>query len=94
MPPGKWLRDRMDVTFGRERGRGSPGRKQIAMANSKVTKRWTAEEIDRLRSLLDAGKTAREIAVEIDRTPNAIHGLLQRHYRKQDPQRPDETRRG
>ena len=54
----------------------------------------TAEEMDRLRSLLDAGKTAREIAVEIDRTPNAIHGLLQRHYRKQDPQRPDETRRG
>ena len=50
----------------------------------KTTKRWTAEEKDRLQSLLNAGKTAPEIAVELGRTPNAIYGLLQRLYRKRD----------
>lgn len=55
------------------------------MTNSRVTKRWTVEEIQQVRSLLDAGKTASEIGAELDRTPSAIYGLLQRLYRKRDP---------
>jgi hypothetical protein len=31
---------------------------------------------------LDAGKTAAEIAVELDRTRHAIYGRVQRFYRK------------
>ena len=54
------------------------------MANSKAN-RWTTTELDRLGSLLDAGKTAREIAIELDRTPSAIYGQVQRLYRKRDP---------
>ena len=56
------------------------------MSNSKAN-RWTAAELDRLRSLLDAGKTAREIAVELERTPLAIYGQVQRIYRKLDPRK-------
>ena len=47
------------------------------MSNSKAN-RWTAAELDQLRSLLDEGKTAREIAVELERTPLAIYGQVQR----------------
>jgi DNA-binding CsgD family transcriptional regulator len=57
------------------------------MSNSKAN-RWTAAELERLRSLLDAGKTAREIAIELDRTPLAIYGQVQRIYRKRYPAKP------
>ena len=61
------------------------GQRANQMSKSKATKRWTDAELDRLRSLLDTGKTAREIAVELDRTPLAIYGQVQRIYRKRDP---------
>ena len=32
--------------------------------------------------LLDAGKTAAEVAIELDRTRHAIYGRIQRFYRK------------
>lgn len=54
------------------------------MSNSKAN-RWTAAELDRLRSLLDAGKTAQQIAIELSRAPSAIYGQVQRLYRKRDP---------
>jgi IS30 family transposase len=60
------------------------------MSNSKAN-RWTAAELDRLRSLLDAGKIAREIAIELNRTPSAIYGQVQRLYRKRDPAKAGRT---
>ena len=75
------------ITFGKPRvayceriSRGADAK----MSNSKAN-RWTAAELDRLQSLLDAGKTAREIAIELERTPSAIYGQVQRLYRKRDP---------
>jgi hypothetical protein len=57
-------------------------RRQIRMSKAN---RWTAADLDRLRSLLDAGKTAREIAVDLGRTPLSIYGQVQRLSRKRDP---------
>jgi DNA-binding NarL/FixJ family response regulator len=68
----------------RDQQDGHTEQKRVCMSNSKTTKRWSPQEKDRLQSLLDAGKTAPEIAVELGRTPNAIYGLLQRIYRKRD----------
>jgi hypothetical protein len=45
-------------------------------------RRWTSGEDDKLRNMLDAGKAADEVAVELNRTPFAIYGRLQRLYRK------------
>jgi hypothetical protein len=53
------------------------------MTNSRaLTRPWTQDEEDRLRILLDAGKTAAEVAIELDRTRHAIYGRIQRFYRK------------
>lgn len=65
---------------------------QNKMSNSKAN-RWTADELDQLRSLLDAGKTAREIAIELDRTPSSIYGQVQRLYRKRDPAQAPQDRK-
>jgi DNA-binding NarL/FixJ family response regulator len=50
-----------------------------------VGRRWTPAEEKQLQDMLDAGKTADEIAVEIKRTRRAIHARLQRLYRKRAP---------
>jgi hypothetical protein len=42
---------------------------------------WTSDEEHKLRNMLDAGKTADEIAVELKRTRLAIYSRLQRLYR-------------
>jgi hypothetical protein len=47
-----------------------------------AAKRWTSAEDDKLGSMLDVGKTADEIAVELNRSHLAIYGRLQRLYRK------------
>ena len=53
------------------------------MSGSKpAARRWTSGEDDKLRNMLDVGKTADEIAVELDRTHLAIYARLQRLYRK------------
>jgi hypothetical protein len=39
---------------------------------------WTSDEENKLRNMLDAGKTADEIAVELKRTRLAIYSRLQR----------------
>jgi hypothetical protein len=55
------------------------------MTNSRaLTRPWTPDEEDRLRILLDAGKTAAEIAVELRRTRDAIYGRVQRFCRHRD----------
>jgi hypothetical protein len=43
---------------------------------------WTLDEEKKLDDLLEAGKDAAEIAVELQRTRQAIYGRLQRLYRK------------
>jgi IS30 family transposase len=51
-------------------------------APSPTRRRWTSEEERKLEELLDAGKEAAEIAVTLNRTPQAIYARLQRTYRK------------
>jgi DNA-binding NarL/FixJ family response regulator len=53
------------------------------MSGSKLAaRRWTSAEDDKLHRLLDMGKTADEIAAELNRSQLAIYGRLQRLYRK------------
>jgi predicted DNA-binding protein YlxM (UPF0122 family) len=42
---------------------------------------WTSEEENKLRDMLDADKSAKEIAVELKRTRQAIYARVQRLYR-------------
>ena len=44
-------------------------------------RRWTPAEEERLRDMLDAGKTALEISRRLKRTIQAIYARLQRLYR-------------
>jgi hypothetical protein len=46
--------------------------------------RWSVADIKRLQNLLDAGKTADQIAAELGRTRLAVYGQVQRLYRKRD----------
>jgi IS30 family transposase len=43
---------------------------------------WTVDEQTKLDDLLEAGKTALEIATSLQRKPQAIYARLQRLYRK------------
>jgi DNA-binding NarL/FixJ family response regulator len=43
---------------------------------------WTVDEQKKLGDLLEAGKTAPEIATALKRTSQAIYARLQRLYRK------------
>jgi IS30 family transposase len=49
---------------------------------SSTRRRWTTEEAQELEKMLDAGKEAAEIAVTLNRSPEAIYARLQRTYRK------------
>jgi len=54
-----------------------------------VRRPWTVDEQKKLDDLLNAGKTAAEIATALERTPTSIYSRLQRLYRKQPrPGRP------
>jgi hypothetical protein len=54
------------------------------MKDSVSTRRpWTPEDQEKLDALLDAGRDAAEIALILNRTPQAVYGQLQRLYRKQ-----------
>lgn len=55
-------------------------------APSPARRRWTSEEEQKLDELLDAGKEAAEIAVELNRTRQAVYARLQRRYRKRAKQ--------
>jgi IS30 family transposase len=44
---------------------------------------WTVDEQKKLDDLMEAGKTAAEIATALQRTPPSIYSRLQRLYRKQ-----------
>jgi hypothetical protein len=46
-------------------------------------RRWTSDEDKEL--MLDAGRIAPEIALKLNRTPQAIYARLQRLYRKRMP---------
>jgi DNA-binding CsgD family transcriptional regulator len=46
------------------------------------SRRWTSGEENRLREMLEAGSTAIDIAVELERTPSSVYSRLQRLYRK------------
>jgi hypothetical protein len=45
-------------------------------------RRWSSDEINELQAMPDAGKIAPEIALKLNRTPQAIYAQLQRQYRK------------
>ena len=55
-------------------------------APSSARRRWTSEEEQKLDELLNAGKEAAEIAVELNRTRQAVYARLQRRYRKRAKQ--------
>lgn len=44
-------------------------------------RRWTSDDEKKFRNMLDAGKTADEVALELKRTRGAIYSRLQRLYR-------------
>jgi DNA-binding NarL/FixJ family response regulator len=44
---------------------------------------WTVDEQKKLDDLMEAGKTAAEIATALQLTPPSIYSRLQRLYRKQ-----------
>jgi hypothetical protein len=44
--------------------------------------RWTSDEDNELKVMLDAGEIAPEIALKLNRTPQAIYARLQRLYRR------------
>jgi hypothetical protein len=46
-------------------------------------RRWTSGEEQKLDDLLDAGEIVAEIAVILNRSPQAVYALMQRRYRKQ-----------
>jgi hypothetical protein len=60
-----------------------PAKKRRRLAK----RRWTSEDENKFRSMLDAGKTPDEIAVELKRTRGAIYSRLQRLYRMR-PRKP------
>ena len=49
--------------------------------SSPARRRWTPAEEERLRDMLNAGKTALEISQRLKRTIQAIYARLQRIYR-------------
>jgi DNA-binding NarL/FixJ family response regulator len=56
---------------------------EAAMGSTRSPSRpWTSGEVNRLSDLLEAGRTADEIAAELDRTAYAVYSRLQRLYRK------------
>ena len=61
---------------------GPPGRVRAEgekMSPSTPARRpWTADELKTLDELIDAGKTAPEIAAALQRTPTSIYAQLQR----------------
>ena len=52
------------------------------MTSKSPARRWTSGEESRLSEMLEAGRTAGEIAAELNRTPSSIYARLQRLYRK------------
>jgi len=52
------------------------------MTSRPPARRWTSGEENRFRDMLEAGKTAAEMAAELKRTPSSIYARLQRLYRK------------
>ena len=51
-------------------------------ASKPVARFWTSQEESKFRAMLEAGKTASEIAVELNRTRLAIYARLQQLDRK------------
>jgi DNA-binding NarL/FixJ family response regulator len=47
----------------------------------RTRKAWTSGDENRLRDLLDAGKTAGKIADELDRTISSVYSRIHRVYR-------------
>lgn len=52
---------------------------------SSMRRHWTAEEDALVRTLMDKGTEAAEIAAKLNRTPQAIYARLQRLYRRRRP---------
>jgi hypothetical protein len=50
-------------------------------ASKSAARPWTSGEEIKFRDMLDAGKAADEIAVELNRTRLAVYSRLQRMYR-------------
>jgi hypothetical protein len=65
------------------------------MSNSRATTRpWSDADEEKLQLLLDAGKTAEEIAAELERTRGAIYARVQRFYLRRDPLKARSDRKG
>ncbi|MBR1237368.1 hypothetical protein [Bradyrhizobium sp. AUGA SZCCT0182] len=57
--------------------------KSLDRSKSLSTRRhWTAQEDVVMRTFMDKGKEAAEIAADLHRTPQAIYARLQRLYRR------------
>lgn len=54
--------------------------KSNTMKKRKITrKRWTTEEVAKLKSLVKKGKSNRQIALALDRTPLSIYQARAKH---------------
>ncbi len=56
----------------------------IRRVHSRAYEKWTCEEEARLKKLLDAGRSKREIAQELQRQPSAISSRLRKIERRTD----------
>jgi hypothetical protein len=50
-------------------------------ASKPAVRHWASGEENKLRDMLHAGKTADEIAIELDRSRLAVYSRVQRLYR-------------
>ena len=62
------------------------------MTNSRaITRPWSFDEENKLLACWMLGRTAAEVAIELDRTRHAIYSRVQRFYRKRGASSKQET---
>jgi hypothetical protein len=76
------ISDRRPDRASRSPSVGEPLPRQNERSKPPAARRWTFSEDDKMRDMMDIGRTADEIAVELNRTYPAIYSRLQRLYRK------------
>jgi len=66
---------KLNITLARAQGRAEGEEMSLS---TPARRQWTADEKKKLDDLLEAGKTAPEIAATLQRTPTSIYAQLQR----------------